>query len=645
VNLDYSWATFLEVRSDSSFLVFRTLKLLLIGLALDLVLVIFLLVIHASSSNPVALFLLPYFASAFLLFAISSLIVAIFHYSLEYPKFRTSIIFVVLLTLIVLTLHLSLIQEPSVSFQYYVNGTKNGTVPVSQIPIIPLCQGGARNNCESCSGCVMDELYYVPSAATIIDGIRCAPQVEGCNMEHPPLAKAMIAVGIVALGNDGANLQWGRLLLVVLGTACIPLVFAIAWKFVSNKKVAYYSSLFLALDTMFFVHSSISVIDIPMIFFALAAITTYLYNVRLWILDKYYVAGALMGLALLSKETAIFLVAAIVTFHLLRGKELSSRGRIFSSLKLILVSFIVFSAGLQMYDSLLTGGQVPTFVNHIQYIISYGSSLVCHPSGFDCPGAFLNVPGNPSTAITPLSWLIYYTPTTYFKSNVIACTGSSCQTYVNIAYYGVTNMIETWSTFIWAPFAAYVCYRIWKKERTGKQEVSILTFPMKHEVDKTPQQPLSIENMEKIAKLKLLLDSAAITKEEYDIQKNMILRNTGIEQSQIFLDKGENTSVTLSKGTANRRFLESDLPILALVIFCWSYFPYLILFIQGRVTYPFYFLPAIPAISLGLSYLITRSFFPRAIILALLIAVILWFTIYFPDQSLLPSWITSHLGS
>jgi hypothetical protein len=612
------------------------MKLLLTGLALDLILTILLLVIHAALGSPIVLTAIPYFASALLLFSVSALLSAVVYCFLKYPKFRKSIIFVVLLTLVVLIVHLTLIQDPSVSFGYYVNGNRTGTVPLSQIPTIPTCQG-SQNNCESCSGCVMDEVYYVPAAATIIDGIHCAPQVEGCNMEHPPLAKALIAVGIAAFGNGGASLHWGRLLPILLGTACIPLTFAIAWKLSKNRKVAYYSSLFLALDTMFFVHSSISVTDIPVIFFALAAIVAYLYDVRIWFVDRYYISGALMGLAILSKETAVFLVAALATFQVLRGKE-SLDARLFSSTKVILVSFLVFAAGLQIYDSLLTGGRVPTFLNQIDYIISYGSSLVCHPSGFDCPGAFLNVPGDPSTAITPLSWLVHYVPTTYFKSSVTVCTGPSCRTYVSIAYYGVTNMVETWSTFLWAPFAAYVLYRLWRKREQEPSRPPITT-------------PLSIEEMERILKLKSLLDSGAITKDEFDAQKTAILhaeRNVSVEdqknESQL-PDEIREEDASNPANSVRPRFWESELPMLALIIFCWSYFPYLVLFAEGRVTYPFYFLPAVPGISLGISYFVTRSFFPRIIAIALLVAVFAWFLIYFPNQSFLPTWISSHLGT
>ncbi len=615
-----------------SSIVFRTMKLLLVGLAVDVIVTLLILIVHAVTSSSILLTPLPYLASAILVFSISSCLFSTVFCYLKYPKFRKAIAFLFLLTLVVLVVHLALIGSPATSFGYYVGGSKNATVPLAQIPKIATCQGGVQNDCESCSGCVMDETYYVPAAVAIIDGVHCAPQVEACNMEHPPLAKALIAVGIAAFGAGGFDLQNGRLLPIILGTACVPLVFAIGWKFSKNKKVAYYSSMLLALDTMFFAHSSISVLDIPVVFFALAAIVAYLYDLKLWRIDKYYISGALMGLAMLSKETAIFLVAALATFHFLRGKELPKL-RLFSTLKIIAVAVLVFAAGLQVYDSLLTGGQVPTFVNQIQYIISYGSSLVCHPSAFDCAGAFLNVPNDPSSAITPLSWLIYYAPTAYFKSNVSVCIGSVCHSYVNIAYYGITNMIETWSTFLWAPFAAYILYRLLKRKEapTGIEKT----------VTKQEPAPMTSEDMEKLAKLKSLLDSGALTKEEFDSQKSAILYSAKPiephpeEESQIV------ESSTLQ--TQLKRFRESDLAVLALVLFCWSYFPYLALAAEGRVTYPFYILPAVPAIALGSSYLITRPFIPRVLAILFLVAAFAWFVIFFPDQSFLPSWITSSL--
>ncbi len=413
----------------------------------------------------------------------------------------------------------------------------------------------------------MDEQYYVPAAKAILEGTQCKPYLAGCNMEHPFLSKALIAVGMAAFGPTAFG--W-RLLPVILGTACLPLIFAIAWKMSKNKKIAYYSTLLLALDTMFFVNSSAALTDIFIIFFAMAAFVVYFYNFKVGRFDQYFISGALLGVSTLSKESAIFLIASLVTFHLLVSKE-PIRARLFSSAKIVLVAVLVFCAGLQVYDSLLTGGQVPSFVNHIEFMLSYGSSLTCSP--FNCPGAFHEPNG---ATITPFNWLTYYVPTTYFGSSVKACAGSNCQSYVTLAYYGVTNMIETWSTFIWFPVAAMVLYRMLRNKRS-----------------------------------------------------NTTLDQFGFKAS---------TSIRLP-------FQESELAVFALVIFCWNYFPYIFLFLAGRVTYPFYFLPAVPAVALGASYLITRDKVPKAVVIIFLIAAFVWFLVYFPDKSFLPTSIRALLGA
>ncbi len=506
------------------------MKLLLVGFAIDLTLVLLFVLLHAAFSMPSFLLPLPFFASALLLLSISALIFGFTYAYLSHPQLRRPFIFITVVTLAVLITHFLIISEPS-------------------------------------TNSIMDEQYYVPAAKAILNGTQCKPFFDSCNMEHPFLSKALIAVGMAAFGSVAFG--W-RLLPVILGTACIPLIFAIAWKMSKNKKIAYYSALLLALDTMFFVHSSAALTDIFILFFALAAFVIYFYNLKLGRFDRYVISGVLLGLSALSKETAIFLIASLVTFHLLLSRE-PIRTRLYSSTKIALIAVLVFCAGLQIYDSLLTGGQVPSFINHIEFMLSYGSSLKCPP--FNCPGAFHDPSG---ATITPLNWLVYYAPTTYFGSSVRVCAGTSCQSYTALAYYGVTNMIETWSTFIWAPLAVIILYRLLKDRRSST------------------------------------------TLDQFGFKAN-----------------------ALSKLS----FQESELAVFALIVFVWNYFPYIFLFLAGRVTYPFYFLPAVPAVALGASYLITRDKVPKIVALIFLIAVSIWFFVYFPDKSFLPTSIRAFLGT
>ena len=66
------------------------------------------------------------------------------------------------------------------------------------------------------------------------------------------------------------------------------------------------------------------------------------------------------------------------------------------------------------------------------------------------------------------------------------------------------------------------------------------------------------------------------------------------------------------------------------------FFAYVALFFYGRVTYPYYFIQAVPALAIGSAYFLTRSWFPRGIAYIVLAGVFLWFFIFYPDKSFLP---------
>jgi hypothetical protein len=72
------------------------------------------------------------------------------------------------------------------------------------------------------------------------------------------------------------------------------------------------------------------------------------------------------------------------------------------------------------------------------------------------------------------------------------------------------------------------------------------------------------------------------------------------------------------------------------VWFLWSYVPYLLLWAYGRVTYPFYVLPAMPALAAGAAYFLTRPFFPWRMAIIYAIAVLGIFFLFFPVKDFLP---------
>ncbi len=445
-------------------------------------------------------------------------------------------------------------------------------------------------------GCIMDEVFYVPEGMGILNGQQCtagglAPH--DCHMEHPYLVPALIAAGMAVFGQYDV-VGW-RIMPVLLGSFSIPLLFGIAWKVSGSKKLAYLSALLLALDVMFFSQSSGGLLDAPEVFFGLASFFAYFANLRLWRLDKYVLAGVFLGIAGLAKETAVFIALALLTYILLFDDDVKVR-RVYSVFKVAVVIALVFSVGLQAYDSALvvaspigtSGCKITdnTFLQHVGYILCYGSSLIAgylecqggpHGVGYWCK--YANDPGGPP--ILPTDWLVYYSPVSYYATSVSVCPNSVngvCKggeySYVALAYYGVTNLLETWTVFVWVPLVAYVLYRQFRKRQPSLDE-----FGFSSEAPRTSVIP------------------------------------------------------------ADTKFAA-----LALIMFLWTYVPYLFLLLAERVTYPFYFVPAIPAVAMGCAYWLSRKWFPKPLMVIFLVMVFVFFFVYFPSKAFLPDWLRVLIG-
>ena len=393
-------------------------------------------------------------------------------------------------------------------------------------------------------GCVMDEVFYVPSAQGFLSGEQCAQYGDSCNQEHPPLAKGLIAAGMAVFGVN--DVGW-RISNVVMGTLSVPLIAALVLTLGGSRRLAYASSTLFAADVMFFIHSSIAVIDVPAVFFSLLGAIFYFRPRRVWKLDGFIASGVFFGLAVLSKETAGFSVAAVLAYDLVFGpgtvKALFSRmGR------MVVPSVLVFVGGLQLYDSLFTAATQPWFYQQISFMLSYGSSLIAHSlqcqpvTGYWCK--FADSPGG--AAILPFDWVLFYAPVVYLVVDVSTAAG----TYISSGYLGTTNPLVVWLLFAWVPVVFYRLFQ-WRKTKL----------------------PIG-----------------------------------GEDRAAAFV----------------------------LTWFILNYVPYLLLFFYGRVTYPFYIIPAIPALAIGSGYFLTRNWFPWKLAVFYLGAAFVFLFLYYPVKDFLP---------
>ena len=296
------------------------------------------------------------------------------------------------------------------------------------------------------SGCISDEIYYVPAASTLIAGTQCSPSVAGCNLEHPFLGKAIVAAGMAVFGADALGERVGS---IVFGTLSIPVVFLLALAATGDRKLGYASALLLALDPLFFSQSSAAFIDVPSLFISLCAFLVYFAKVRLWKLDELALAGVLFGVAALAKETAIFMFLALVVYHTL-FKEGTLGAWAKDLFKMGGATALVFAGGMQAYDSLLAGGTYPYFYQQVMYILTYGASLL---GG----GWTDNVLGTP---ITPLNWVTYYSPVGYLVSpSSMSVTGpGGVALYPSVAYYASIDLVLSWTLYLWVALAAVLAF-------------------------------------------------------------------------------------------------------------------------------------------------------------------------------------------
>ncbi|MGI0090128.1 MAG: glycosyltransferase family 39 protein [Nitrososphaerales archaeon] len=145
---------------------------------------------------------------------------------------------------------------------------------------------------------VFDESYYVPAAEKILQGVAS-------NLEHPFFGKIWGALGISLFGSDFFGY---RIFYVIIGLLAVWTLYHVALNFVSKEK-ALLAAAFLGFETLFFIHTSLLLLEGPPIFFALVGFLAYFKK-------RYYLSALAMGLSVLSKEWGVYFVLALLLYHL-----------------------------------------------------------------------------------------------------------------------------------------------------------------------------------------------------------------------------------------------------------------------------------------------------------------------------------------
>jgi len=190
---------------------------------------------------------------------------------------------------------------------------------------------------------VWDETWYVNDARSIING-------QGdIRPEHPAIGKLFIVLGIRMFGDSAFG--W-RFFSIIFGTIAIVLFYLICLKLKLSRKTTFFATFLFALDDMFFVHSSLALLDIYLLTFTLAALLLYLHK-------QYIPSGLMIGLSALCKLNGITTLGIIVLHWLAMRRD-----RPWEMLGTIVITFLSFFAFIVPIEYSLLG----KFVDPIQRI-------------------------------------------------------------------------------------------------------------------------------------------------------------------------------------------------------------------------------------------------------------------------------------
>ncbi len=317
---------------------------------------------------------------------------------------------------------------------------------------------------------VFDESYYTKAARDLLQGVAS-------NIEHPFLGKAWGALGMLIFGDNAFG--W-RIMTIVFGALLLYSFYNLACRYLSER-MALLAAAYLGFDHMFFAHSSLFLLEVPALFFAVIAFTYYLKR-------RIVLSAAFMGLSILSKETSIFLLFTLILLHLANVKR-PSKPDVLKALKFTLLLLATVAIPMQIYitayrpaaserlvqvvspvvvvapdGSVLSTTTATTWsvqkeyitnvFEHWRYIVTYASSLTVKNSNIGPE----NYPWNWFIP-TQQREMIYYRSEvvkniTYYTDGVYA--GSRVEKVYPINWRGVTNLPLWYSIWIVVPFSAYL---------------------------------------------------------------------------------------------------------------------------------------------------------------------------------------------
>ncbi len=284
---------------------------------------------------------------------------------------------------------------------------------------------------------VFDEVYYVDGAK---DYLAHGVELDKGAAEfivHPPVGKWAIALGIKVFGDNPFG--W-RFTAALIGTVSILLVYLIAKQLFKSEFISVVAAALMALDGLHLVMSRTALLDIFLSFFILLAF-------YLLIKEKLWWAGVVFGLALGTKWSAIYVLAAVGIYLLI-----ASRRYLLTPIQFGVLPLMVYIASWFGWFLSADGWSRNSKSNPLASLINYHREILNFHTGLTTDHSY---------QASAWNWLVLGRPTSFFYDDPKSCGADSCSQEV----LAIGTPILWWAGLV-AIFVA-IGYFIYRREKSN----------------------------------------------------------------------------------------------------------------------------------------------------------------------------------
>ena len=246
---------------------------------------------------------------------------------------------------------------------------------------------------------VFDEVYYVDGAQDYLrDGVETTDG-EAEFVVHPPVGKWLIALGIQIIGDSPTGWRFSAAL---FGTLSILLIYFVALRLFNSQFLALVSAGLMSIDGLHLVMSRTALLDIFLMFFLLAAFLALLY-------ERHLVAALLLGLALGTKWSAIYFIAALLVYL-----AFTNRKKLIPYIPIIPITYFFTWSGWLIsekgWSRDSSGKPIVSLYNYHREILNFHTGLTTEHS----------------YEASPWNWLVLGRPTSFFYESPKSCGAENC---------------------------------------------------------------------------------------------------------------------------------------------------------------------------------------------------------------------------